>query len=305
VLDVYKRDLKIENYFIGYLQHPYLSLYTGRGCPARCTFCLWPQTIGGHAYRTRSPENVLEEMTKARAYFPQVKEFFFDDDTFTANLTRARRIAEGLKKIGVPWSCNSRANVPYEHLKFLKDCGLRLLLVGYETGNAEMLQRIEKGVTLETARRFTKDCKDLGIRIHGTFILGLPLETRESIEETIRFACELDPDTIQVSVAAAYPGTRMHEDATREGWFSKGSLVGGDGYQEVVLKYPGAGPADIAEGADRLYRQFYFRPRKIFSILGGMVTDVHEFGRRLREGREFLGYLRARRKKARQAACTD
>jgi hopanoid biosynthesis associated radical SAM protein HpnJ len=302
VVDVYRRDLTVEDYYIGYLLHPYISLYTGRGCPARCTFCLWPQTIGGHTYRTRSPENVLAEMTKAHRYFPQVKEFFFDDDTFTANLTRARRIAEGLKKLGVTWSCNSRANVPYEHLKFLKDCGLRLLLVGYETGNEQMLKRIEKGVTLETARRFTRDCKDLGIRIHGTFILGLPLETRESIEETINFACELDPDTIQVSVAAAYPGTKMYQDAIANQWFVEGTLVGGEGYQEVVLKYPGATTADISEGADRMYRRFYFRPRKIASILGQMVTDVHELGRRLREGREFLGYLWSRRRKAVRAA---
>src|SRR5207302_1825760 len=83
-----KRDLKIENYFIGYLQHPYLSLYTGRGCPARCTFCLWPQTVGGHNYRTQSPAYVIEEMRRAKELFPQVKEFFFDDDTFTADLKR-------------------------------------------------------------------------------------------------------------------------------------------------------------------------------------------------------------------------
>ncbi len=302
VVDVYQRDLRIEDYYIGYLLHPYLSLYTGRGCPARCSFCLWPQTIGGHTYRTRSPENVLAEITKAHRYFPQVKEFFFDDDTFTANLTRARKIAEGLKKLGVAWSCNSRANVPYEHLKYLKECGLRLLLVGYETGNEDMLRRIDKGVTLETARRFTRDCKDLDIRIHGTFILGLPMETRETIEETIRFACDIDPDTIQVSVAAAYPGTKMYEDAISNHWFVEGTLVGGDGYQEVVLQYPGATTADIADGADRLYRRFYFRPRKIASILTEMVTDLHEFGRRIREGREFLGYLWSRRKRSVRAA---
>jgi hopanoid biosynthesis associated radical SAM protein HpnJ len=301
VVDVYRRDLAVEDYYIGYLLHPYVSLYTGRGCPARCTFCLWPQTIGGHTYRTRSPENVLAEMEKAKAYFPQVKEFFFDDDTFTANVTRAREIAQGLKKLGITWSCNSRANVPYEHLKFLKDCGLRLLLVGYETGNEAMLRRIEKGVTLESARRFTRDCKDLGIRIHGTFILGLPLETRETIEETIRYACDLDPDTIQVSMAAAYPGTKMYEQALANQWFRPGALVGGDGYQEVVLKYPGADAADISDGVDRMYKRFYFRPGKILSILGGMVTDVHEFVRRLREGREFLGYLWSRRQKARAA----
>src|SRR5215468_5166347 len=83
VTEVYAAHLAVENYYIGYLQHPYVSLYTGRGCRSRCTFCLWPQTIAGHVYRTRSVEHVLAEMTRAKALFPRVKEFFFDDDTFT------------------------------------------------------------------------------------------------------------------------------------------------------------------------------------------------------------------------------
>jgi hopanoid biosynthesis associated radical SAM protein HpnJ len=301
VVDVYKRDLTIENYYIGYLLHPYVSLYTGRGCPARCTFCLWPQTIGGQSYRTRSPESVLEEMTKAKEFFPQAKEFFFDDDTFTANVTRAKKIATGLKKLGLTWACTSRANVPYDHLKFLRECGLRLFLVGYESGNEDMLKRIEKGVTLATARRFTRDCKRLGIKIHGTFIMGLPQETRESIEQTIRFACDIDPDTIQVSLAAAYPGTKMYDQAMQNRWFVPHTLVNKNGYQDAVLQYEGASAKDISEGVDRMYRQFYFRFRKISSILRGMVTDAHEMSRRLREGMEFLGYLLARRKMARDA----
>ena len=101
VADVYKRDLQIEKYFIGYLLHPYISMYTGRGCPAQCTFCLWPQTIGGHKYRVRSPQNVADEMAYMKKLFPQVREFFFDDDTFTANLPRAREIAKKLGPLGV------------------------------------------------------------------------------------------------------------------------------------------------------------------------------------------------------------
>jgi hypothetical protein len=76
VSPVYKRDLDIRNYFNGYLKHPYLSLYTGRGCKSRCTFCLWPQTIGGHRYRKRSVGHVIEEIAWAKKAFPEVKEFF-------------------------------------------------------------------------------------------------------------------------------------------------------------------------------------------------------------------------------------
>ncbi|MDA8164060.1 MAG: radical SAM protein, partial [Desulfobacteraceae bacterium] len=111
VADVYRRDLVIEDYFIGYLLHPYVSLYTGRGCKARCSFCLWPQTIGGHQYRTRSPASVLEEARKIKKYFPQVKEIFFDDDTFTSDPGRTEAIARLLGREGITWSCNARANV--------------------------------------------------------------------------------------------------------------------------------------------------------------------------------------------------
>ena len=216
VTPVYKRDLTIENYFIGYLKHPYISLYTGRGCKSRCTFCLWPQTVGGHRYRVRSVGHVIDEIAYAKQAFPQVKEFFFDDDTFTDNLPRAEAIARELGKLGVTWSCNAKANVPRETLKVLKDNGLRLLLVGYESGNQQILHNIKKGMRIEVAKRFTKDCHELGITIHGTFILGLPGETKETIEETIRFAIEINPHTIQVSLAAPYPGTFLYNQAVRE-----------------------------------------------------------------------------------------
>ena len=206
VTDVYKRDLRIEDYFIGYLQHPYISIYTGRGCKSRCTFCLWPQTVGGHRYRTRSPGHVAEEIRQAQKLFPQVREFFFDDDTFTDDLPRAEAIARELGKLGVTWSCNAKANVPRETLKVLKDNGLRLLLVGYESGNQQILHNIKKGMLIDVAKRFTRDCHELGIKIHGTFILGLPGETKDTIEQTIKFATEINPHTLQVSLAAPYPG---------------------------------------------------------------------------------------------------
>jgi hopanoid biosynthesis associated radical SAM protein HpnJ len=301
VVDVYKRDLTPAHYFIGYLRHPYLSLYTGRGCPAKCSFCLWPQTIGGHQYRARSPESVAHELARARALFPQVKEFFFDDDTFTADLPRAEAIARRLKTLGITWSCNARPTVPRGTLEVLKDCGLRLLLVGYESGNQQILNNIKKGTRLEGMRRFSKDCQDLGIRIHGTFILGLPGETRETVQETIRFACEIEPDTLQVSLAAAYPGTELHAQAMANGWFAEESLVNASGIQVASLEYPGLARSEIFHSVEAFYRRFYFRPRKVFSILGTMARDGKVCRRRLREGWEFLRFM-ARRKQGAAAA---
>jgi radical SAM superfamily enzyme YgiQ (UPF0313 family) len=159
VVDVYKRDLTIENYFIGYLLHPYVSLYTGRGCRSKCTFCLWPQTLGGHRYRVRSADSVEAEMARAKKHFPQVREFFFDDDTFTDDLPRAEEIARRLGRLGVTWSCNAKANVPRKTLEILRANGLRLLLVGYESGNQQILNNIKKGTRLDLAREFSRNLR--------------------------------------------------------------------------------------------------------------------------------------------------
>jgi len=297
VTPVYKRDLDIDNYFIGYLRHPYLSLYTGRGCKSRCTFCLWPQTVGGHRYRTRSVGHVVEEIAWAQKAFPQVKEFFFDDDTFTDDLPRAEAIAKELRKLGVTWSCNAKANVPRQTLKVLREGGLRLLLVGYESGNQKILHNIKKGMRTDVARKFTKDCRDLGITIHGTFIMGLPGETKETIEETIRFANEINPHTIQVSLAAPYPGTFLFDQAVKNGWLDNANaeLVNGDGVQIAPLHYPHLSQTEIFNSVEEFYRRFYFRSGKIASIVGEMVRDPQMMVRRLREGIEFFHFLRERR----------
>jgi radical SAM superfamily enzyme YgiQ (UPF0313 family) len=239
---------------------------------------------------------VAEEIALARRYFPQVKEYFFDDDTFTDDLPRAETIARRLGPMGVTWSCNAKANVPYETLKVLRDHGLRLLLVGYESGNQSILNNVRKGIRLDVARRFTRDCRQLGITIHGTFILGLPGETRETIEETIRFAREIDPHTLQVSIAAPYPGTEMHRQAVENGWLPEdgGALVDGRGVQMSALSYPHLTHAEIFDSVEAFYRRFYFRPAKIATLLMEMARSPEMLRRRLREGLEFFQYLRSR-----------
>jgi hopanoid biosynthesis associated radical SAM protein HpnJ len=302
VSPVYRRDLSYEKYFIGYLKHPYVSIYTGRGCKSRCTFCLWPQTVGGHRYRTRSVGNVIEEIRYIQANFPGLKEIFFDDDTFTDDLPRAEAIAAEMGKLGVTWSCNAKANVPRETLKKLKDGGLRLLLVGYESGNQQILHNIKKGMRIEVAKKFSKDCRELGIAIHGTFILGLPGETKETIEETIRFAIETNPHTMQVSLAAPYPGTFLFDQAAREGWLDTANTeyVDAHGVQIAPLAYPHLSHSEIFDSVETFYRRFYFRAPKIAAICGEMVRDRQMLVRRLREGVEFFGFLRERAKASAQ-----
>jgi hopanoid biosynthesis associated radical SAM protein HpnJ len=299
VAPVYQRDLTVANYFIGYLKHPYVSLYTGRGCRSKCTFCLWPQTVGGHRYRVRSPENVLTEVAWIKENMPEVREVMFDDDTFTdsSNLARVEAIARGLGKLGVTWSCNAKANVPYATLKIMKDNGLRLLLVGYESGDDIILRNIKKGLKADIARRFTADCRKLGIVIHGTFILGLPGETPETIRKTIDFAKEINPHTIQVSLAAPYPGTALYKQALEQGWLrteANLNLVNGEGVQLAALSYPHLSGEEIFRSVEAFYRQFYFRPAKIWEIVKEMLASPEMMRRRLREGAEFMHFLRAR-----------
>jgi hopanoid biosynthesis associated radical SAM protein HpnJ len=300
VAPIYKRDLHVENYFIGYLKHPYVSLYTGRGCRSKCTFCLWPQTVGGHRYRTRSAKSVLAEARWIKENMPEVKELMFDDDTFSdlskENMQRVYEIARGLDQMGWTWSCNSKANVPYEALKIMKENGLRLLLVGYESGDDQILLNIKKGLRTDIARRFTEDCRKLGILIHGTFILGLPGETRETIDKTIEFAKTINPHTIQVSLAAPYPGTALYKQAVENGWLTETNahnLVNDQGVQLATISYPDLSKEEIYHGLERFYRAFYFRPGKIWEIVKEMLTSWDMTRRRLREGVEFFHFLHA------------
>ena len=294
VLPLYKQ-LKVENYFGGYLMHPYMSWYTGRGCKSRCTFCLWPQTIGGHNYRYKSIAKVVEEVKYVQEEFPQIREIFFDDDTLTDDHGRVEELARALGPLGITWSCNAKANVPRKTLEVMKANGLRLLLVGYESGNQKILHNIKKGLLVEVAKRFSKDCHELSIIVHGTFILGLPGETRETIQETLAFAKEVNPRTLQVSLAAPYPGTFLYKQAKENGWFASDiDLLTDDGTQIAPLNYPHLGHTEIFESVEDFYRKFYFRPSKIAEIVGEMLMSPDMLVRRLREGVEFFRFLRNR-----------
>jgi len=300
VVDVYKRDLRVENYEIGEALYPFVSFYGGRGCRSKCTFCLWPYTVGGHKYRVRSPENVVGEVARAIEYFPQIREVFFDDDTMTDARPWVEDVARQLGPVLVPkgmtWSTNAKVNVPLETLTVLKENGLRLFTVGFESGSQEILNNVKKGMTVKWAREFAENCHRLGIKIHGTFIVGLPGETKETIRDTIQFAKEINPHTLQVSLAAPFPGTYLYDQAKREGWLraEPGKLVGFEGFQVSTIEYPHLSAEDIFAAQEQFYREFFFRPSKIAEIMWEMLKSPPVLRRRLREGLEFLGYLRER-----------
>jgi hopanoid biosynthesis associated radical SAM protein HpnJ len=286
--EVYKRDLKIENYNIPFLLHPYVSFYTSRGCPALCTFCHWPQTLSGHAWRVRSTDNVVTEFRQAMKLFPQAKEFFFDDDTFNIRKERVLEVCAKLKPLGFRWSANARTHGDYESLKAMADAGARLLIVGFESGDPQILKNIKKGATVEMGRAFVKNCKKVGLAVHADFIIGLPGETKETIARTIDYAKELDAETVQVSVAHAYPGTELYEWAARNGYLASETRSDGGGHQLPHLTYPGLSLQEMMAGMNQFYDSYYLRPRVVWRIVRKALWDSHERKRLYEEAVEYL-----------------
>lgn len=296
---VYRRDLPIEEYVIPHFRHPYVSIYASRGCPSRCIYCLWPQTFSGRTLRKRSPQNVYEEVRWIKENLPQVKEISFDDDTFTADKRHAIAIARLIKPLKVSWVINARANCDYETLKELRDAGMHHVVVGYETGNEQILKNIKKGVTKAQAIEFTRNCRKLGLTVHGAFVLGLPGESRETIKETIAYAIDLDLTSIQVSLASPYPGTEFYDMAVREGWIASDSMVDASGHQKCVINYPELSNREIFDAVQLFYNKFYFRPRYIARSIYSMLVDSAQRKKLLKEGAQYLSYM----KKRKQASC--
>jgi hopanoid biosynthesis associated radical SAM protein HpnJ len=286
--DIYKRDLKIENYNVPFLLNPYVSFYTTRGCPAMCTFCMWPQTISGHAWRTRSVDNVVQEVKNTLEYFPRLKEIFFDDDTFNIRKDRAIELSQKFKPLKFQWSCTARCHSKYEELKAMADGGARLFIVGFESGDPQILKNIKKGATVEMAREFMKNCKKVGIKVHGDFIIGLPGETKETIQKTIDFAKELDCETIQVSLAHAMPGTELHETMAQQGFLKVEALADAGGHQLPHIEYPHLTKAEMMRGVNQFYDEYYFRPRVVWRIVKEALWDSHERKRLYYEATSFL-----------------
>jgi hopanoid biosynthesis associated radical SAM protein HpnJ len=296
VTKVYKRDLDVTRYNVPFLLNPYISFYTTRGCPALCTFCLWPQTHSGHRWRLRSTDDVANEVRYALEQFPNIREIFFDDDTFNYRKERTIELCAKLKPLKFTWSCTSRVTTDYETLKAMKDAGCRLLIVGYESGEQQILNNIKKGATVAMAERFTANCKKIGLTLHGDYIIGLPGETRESIRKTIEFAKRMDTETIQVSLGHAFPGTEFYEHAKQNGLVQIDGMTDESGHQLPNAVYPGFDRGELVEWMERFYAEYFFRPRVIWRIVKNAMFDAHDRKRLIKEAREYMA-LRSKRKR--------
>lgn len=295
VSKIYKRDLPIRAYHLPFTLHPYIATYAGRGCPYQCTFCLWPQTFTGRRYRKRSVKNVIEEIKFIKDEMPEIAEIFFDDDTFTIDHQWVREFCQAVKPLKITWSTNARADVPFDLLKTMKKAGCRLLVVGYESADQNILNNVKKGITFEQMSEFTKNCQKIGLMIHGTFVLGLPGETKETIKKTYQFACHFNFDTIQVSIATPFPGTEFYSYCQKYGCLKKGPLVDIAGYQSPTVNYPHLSSEVINKEVEKFLFKYYFRIPYLLKSLKLILSSQKEAKRIAISGWEYAKYLLTRK----------
>jgi len=302
VSEVYKNHLNIYDYFLNYCLYPMVQIFTGRGCPYQCTFCAWPQTFMGRKYRVRSIDNILDELEWIEENLPEVKEVFFEDDTFTVSKKRVREFCRKYRERGleIRWSCNARVDtLDLETMKEMRKANCRFLIVGFESADDRILKNIKKGFTVEKAREFVKNVKKAGLMLHADFIIGLPGETKETIEKTRKFIKEIKPEQLQVSVVSPFPGTELYE------WYKKhGYLVTEDpneyldeqGHQKSIVSYPWLKADEIVREVDRILREYYlsfnYLPVALKQIL--RRDGLQELKRLLYSAKMFLRYIKNR-----------
>ncbi|MDR3013314.1 MAG: B12-binding domain-containing radical SAM protein [Chitinispirillales bacterium] len=297
VSQVYHRHLDISPYFYGHSRHPLVVIVTGRGCPFHCTYCVLPQTMHGHRYRKRSIESIVQEFLYIRDNFPGVQEIMIEDDTLTVDRKRCRQLAEMLIAAGghkIPWSANSRADVDYETMHLMRKAGCRLFCVGFESGEQEILDNIQKGLTLDKVAVFTRDAKRAGIMVHGCFMVGNRGETRETLEKTLRFAKEINPDTAQFYPIMVYPGTSDYRWLDEKGWIVSHDFrkwLTEDGLHSSVVSNPDLAYEELVAFCDRARRSFYLRPTYMFAKVKQMFVHPKEAKRIAKAGLTFFKYL--------------
>ena len=296
VSEVYKRHLHVEDYFYSITRYPEVTIVSGRGCPYHCTYCLWPQTITGHRYRQRSVDDVAEEFEFVARELPQVKEVFIEDDTLTVDEKRCKALAEELirRDNRLPFTANSRANVSFETLSWLKRAGLRLLCVGFESGDQAVLNNMRKGIKVEEFYRFREDARRAGVLVHGCFMAGGPGETQESLAKTLDLAMRLEPDTAQFFPLMVYPGTEAYQWARQNGYLTTEDYrhwLTPEGLHRTVISQPDLTAEDLVVWCDQARRAFYLRPRYITGKAWQVVTNPAEAGRILRAARTFARHL--------------
>ncbi len=296
VSKIYKKFLRIENYFNPNALYPMVTITTSRGCPFPCTFCVYPQTLMGRGFRLRSVENVAAEMEFITQNFPQAKAIFFEDDTMTVNKKRCMELAELIirKNIRISWTANARVGLDYETMRIMKKAGCRSFCVGFESGSQKILDNMKKKTRPEEMELFMANARKAGILIHGCFMAGLPGETRETLEETLQLAKRLRPDTVQFYPVMVYPGTEAYA------WYKERGLINTsdftrwitpEGLHNTVISTETLSSEELVRFCDHARRAFYLRPSYLLYKAKQMIFSPREIRRTLKSARTFFKYL--------------
>ncbi|MCC6694125.1 MAG: radical SAM protein [Candidatus Hydrogenedentes bacterium] len=278
---------------------PFLTLISGRGCRAKCTFCQLPQVMNGHQYRVRSVENVVDEIEYDIKLFPNLKEIMFEDDTLTMRSSQDRlvELCEAMirRKVGISWSANARVDVnDLEVLKLMKRSGCRWLCVGFEFGDQQVLNNVKKGATIAQMHRFAQNAAKAGIRVHGCFMFGGPGETEETAQKTLDLSKRLPIDTAQFTAVVAYPGTAYYNWAKQNGYLKQTAWrdwVDENFEQRSTQELPGLTVEQINAFIDRGLRDFYLRPSQMWRMLRN-IQNVPDLRAKLHGVKSFVSYFR-------------
>lgn len=296
VSSIYKRFLQVKNYFNPNAIFPMVTITTSRGCPYRCTFCVYPQTMMGHKLRTRSIKNVVDEIEYIVGSFPEVKSIFFEDDTFPANKNRCVQICEEIirRKITISWTANARADIDYETMRIMRRAGCRCLCVGFESGSQALLDNIKKNITVANAHAFMAAAGKAGLLIHGCFIVGHPGETLETMAETLHLALQLKLESVQFYPVMIYPGTEAYN------WYKEKDLISSAdfsqwltpaGLHNTVIRGEHLSSLELVRFCDQARKSFYLRPGYLLYKIKQMLTDPQEIRGNLKSAKTFIKYL--------------
>jgi len=297
VSDIYLRHFgqkKIKKYFYASIKWPYIHILTARGCPYNCSFCNIPSK---GSYRTRSIKNVIGELEFIKTKMPFINEIFIEDDTFPANKKRTIELCDQIiqnQLNTIDWSCNARVNTDIQVLKIMKKAGCRLVCVGFESISQNALDSVQKKTTAEMQINFMREVNKIGIKVNGCFIVGLPGDTVESIQETISFSKILLPNTAQFYPHMIYPGTDSFEWAKHnnylisenwDDWLTK------DGLHNTIISLPGLSSTDLMEWANKGRLQFYTNPKFLIKMVIQSLTKPKEAIRMMIGLKTFSKYL--------------
>jgi len=296
VSDVYKRHLRIENYFYAHCRYPVLSIFTSRGCNAQCDFCVYPEQMYGRRQRQRSPENIVEEFEFIERELPQVKEVLIDDDTFSFSQEHTMKLCEIMiqKKIKLPWTVECRANLKYETMVMMKKAGCRLIVVGFESAEDQILKNIKKGLTVERMRQFVKDAKKAGIMIHACFMAGNKGETRDTLMKSLKFAKEMNADTFQFFPLMVYPGTEAYEWAKVNNYLTTADFskwLTEEGLHNCVISTPELSAKDLVDFCGHARRSYYLNPKYLTYKIRQVLFNPKELKKTLKSSKTFVKYI--------------